>query len=134
MARDTGGNIAVDYVWGNIPMQPDDDRGAATLDPVLDSHIIASSNYNGFPGHTPVSPYLDTIANVGVPNLAGLTEAAATSALTAAGLVKGAVSTADNAAGATSGNDGTIQSQSPAAAVVVNVGSTVTLVRFVHTP
>lgn len=32
MARDTGypqvsgGNIAVDFVWGNFPMQPDDDR------------------------------------------------------------------------------------------------------------
>lgn len=37
MARDTGypqvsgGNIAVDFVWGNFPMQPDDDRtGTAT--------------------------------------------------------------------------------------------------------
>jgi hypothetical protein len=35
MARDTGypqvsgGNIAVDFVWGNFPMQPDDDRSGA---------------------------------------------------------------------------------------------------------
>ena len=40
MARDSGypnntaGNIAVDFVWGNFPMQPDDDRsgdGSATV-------------------------------------------------------------------------------------------------------
>lgn len=132
MARDTGGNIAVDYVWGNMPMQPDDDRGSDTLDPALDSHVIATTKYNGFPGHTPVSPYLDTVANVAVPNLAGLTESAATTAITAAGLVKGAVTTADNAAGATAGNDGKIKSQSPAAATVVNVGSTVTLVKYAY--
>ena len=34
MALDTSGNVAVDYVWGNFPMQPDDARsgdGNATV-------------------------------------------------------------------------------------------------------
>jgi len=73
MARDTGGNIAVDFVWGNIPMQPDDDR-STPLDPNLDSHIIATSQYNGFPGNTPVFPYLDVTGNIAIPNVVGLTE------------------------------------------------------------
>lgn len=90
---DTGGNVAVDFVWGNMPMQPDDDRGENTLDPELDNHIIATTQYNGFPGYTPIAPFLDTTANVAVPVTVGLTEAAATTALTTAGLVKGAVTT-----------------------------------------
>jgi hypothetical protein len=53
MARDTGGNIAVDFVWGNMPLQPDDDRGANILDPALDNHEIADTNYNGYPSFTP---------------------------------------------------------------------------------
>ena len=133
MARDTGGNIVVDFVWGNIPMQPDDDR-VTPLDPNLDSHIIATSQYNGFPGNTPVFPYLDTTGNVTVPNVVGLTESAATTALTAVDLVKGAVTNADNYAGATSVNNGKIKSQSPAAGAKINEGNAVALVKFVHTP
>jgi len=133
MARDTGGNIAVDFVWGNIPMQPDDDR-STPLDPNLDSHIIATSQYNGFPGNTPVFPYIDIVGNVVIPNVVGLTESAATTALTDVDLVKGTVTTADNYAGATSGNDGTIKSQSPAAGTSINEGDAVALVKYVHTP
>lgn len=133
MARDTGGNVAVDYVWGNIPMQPDDDRGANPLNADLGYHVMATTSYNGFPAHTPVAPYLDTIANVVIPNVVGDSEADATTALTAAGLVKGTVTDADNDAGATAENDGTIKSQSPAAGTKVNTGSTVTLVKYAHT-
>lgn len=133
MARDTGGNVAVDYVWGNVPMQPDDDRGANPLDASLGYHIMATTAYNGFPAHTPVDPYLDTIANVVIPNVVGDSEADATTALTTAGLVKGTVTDADNAAGATAENDGTIKSQSPAAGTKVNTGSTVTLVKYAYT-
>lgn len=133
MARDTGGNIAVDFVWGNLPMQPDDDRETG-LDASLDSHIMATTQYNGFPDYTPAAPYLDTVANVAVPNVVGLTESAANTALVAAGLVKGAVTTANNAAGATSGNDGKVKTQTPAAATVVNVGSSVALVKYAYTP
>jgi hypothetical protein len=134
MARDTGGNIAVDYVWGNIPMQPDDDRGMNQLNSSLGFHIIATSNYNGFPGHIPSGVYVDTIPNVAVPNLVGLTESAATGLIAGAALVKGTVTTADNYAGATAGNNGKVKSQSPAASVVVNEGSVVTLVVYLHTP
>lgn len=133
MARDTGGNIAVDFVWGNMPMQPDDDRGDNTLDPDLDSHIIATSEWNGFPGHTPVAPYLDTTANVAVPNVAADTAADAQAAIEAAGLVYAAGTALDNAGGATAENDGTVGTQSPAAATVVNTGSTVTVRVYEYT-
>ncbi len=139
MATDTGGNVQIDHIWGNMPMQPDDqrlddDNSTDVLDPSLGDHIIATTSYNGFPGYTPEAPYLDTVANVAVPTLVGLTEAAATTALTNAGLVKGAVTTADNAGGATALNDGKIKSSSPAVGTVVNVRDTVTLVKYAYTP
>jgi hypothetical protein len=69
-----------------------------------------------------------------VPNLVGLTEAAATTALTNVHLVKGAVTTANNAAGATAINDGKIKTQSVAAGTTVNTGSSVALVKYAYTP
>ena len=90
------------------------------------------------------SPAVGTIVNQGstvtvnwysapqVPNLAGLTEAAATTALTNAHLTKGAVTTADNAAGATALNDGTIKSQTPAAGDYANTGTAVALVKYAY--
>lgn len=64
MARDTGRydaitqtwidqNVKIDFAWGNIPIQPNDDRGAAVLDPVLDSHEITYLGWNGFPEFVP---------------------------------------------------------------------------------
>ena len=67
-----------------------------------------------------------------VPNVVGLTEAAATSALVAAHLVKGAVTTANNAAGATALNDGLVKTQSVAAGTTVNTGSSVALVKYAY--
>lgn len=133
MATDSLGNQRVDYVWGNMPPQPDTGRATA-LDGTKGFHLMLKNGYNGFPGYTPVAPYLDEIANVSVPNVVGLTESAATTALTNAGLVKGAVTTADNAAGATDLNDGQVKAQTPAAATVVNTGATVALVKYVYTP
>jgi hypothetical protein len=74
MATDTSGNQRVDFVWGNVPMQPNTDRtgtGAQVvvapnapqnvawsgysvypsrqLDPALDNHVIAVTGYAGFP-------------------------------------------------------------------------------------
>lgn len=120
---DTGGNVRVDFVWGNLPMQPDDARGAHTLDPALDNHIVASTMYNGFPGNVHAYPYLDTVANVLVPTLTGLTQAAATTALTGVGLVLGTATT--TYVGATTVNNGTVKTQSVAAGTSVNVGSSV---------
>lgn len=51
------GNVQVDFVWGNLPLQPDDQRGLNTLDPALDNHEIATEGYNGYPGFgTPAGP------------------------------------------------------------------------------
>lgn len=129
MARDTGGNVAVDFVWGNMPIQPNDDRGSDTLDAALDNHVIVTTKYNGFPDYTPVSPYLDTVANVAVPDVVAALTAAATSTLEAAGLVVSATTTAT---GATVDNDGTVASTSPAAGTMVNVGSTVAIVSYAY--
>jgi hypothetical protein len=125
------GNVQVEFVWGNIPMQPDDVRvanGGELLDPALDNHIIVATKYNGFPGYTPTEPFLDTIANVAVPNVVGETEADATTALTDAELVKGAVTT--TTVGATTVNDGKVKTQTPVAGKKVNVGTSVALVLF----
>lgn len=133
MATDTLGNQRVDYVWGNMPPQPDTGRATA-LDGSKGFHLMLKNGYNGFPDYTPVAPYLDEIANATVPNVVGLSESAANTALVAAGLIKGAVTTADNAAGATSGNDGQVKTQTPASGTVVNTGASVALVKYAYTP
>ena len=71
---DTSGNVAVDFVWGNFPMQPNDDRTdgssvevvaanasgnkswsgysvypSARLNPALDSHAIAEAEWANYP-------------------------------------------------------------------------------------
>ena len=114
-----GQEVKVDFAWGSIPMQPNDDRDI-NLDPALDSHIIATSQYEGFPAFTPGAPFDDTIPNVEVPNLVGLTFAEAQDALAAAGLD---YSSSNTTSGANSGNNGKVKSQSPAAGTLVNVSS-----------
>jgi hypothetical protein len=126
--RDSGGNVAVDFVWGNFPMQPNDDR-QNNLDPALDNHVIAATQYNGFPGYNPQSPFLDTIVNVTVPNVVGMTLNTANSTLVAAGLSQTSTTTA---VGATALNDGTVKTQTPAAAALVNTGTNVALVVYAY--
>jgi len=71
---DTSGNVAVDFVWGNFPMQPNDDRTdgtsvevvaanasgnkswsgysvypSARLNPALDNHAIAEAEWANYP-------------------------------------------------------------------------------------
>lgn len=144
---DDGGNVAVDYVWGNFPIQPDDERAtiatvpqigggsgdygwspttmvaATNLDPDLDNHTIATDGRFGFPDFTP--DYIgdsDDVANVVVPNIVGLTEAAAQAAIIAAGLSGAATYDVENA---TLENDGTVASQNPVAGTNVNYGTTI---------
>ena len=136
MARDTGGNINIDYVWGNMPMQPNDDRGTA-LTSTLGDHSRVTTSWNGYPGYVPNNS--GTWDDITVPNVVGMTETAANTALVAVGLTKGAVTTANNAAGATSGNDGTVKTQTPPAAAVINpspggVSLVVELVKYAYTP
>jgi hypothetical protein len=60
---DSKGNVQVDFVWGNVPMQPNDDR---TIQPILgtanygtnldftkDNHVIVETGWNGYPLYTP---------------------------------------------------------------------------------
>ena len=68
-----------------------------------------------------------------VPNVVGMTEAAATTALTNAHLAKGIVTTANNASGATALNDGKIKTQNPASGVKANTDSAVELVKYAYT-
>ena len=63
-----------------------------------------------------------------VPNLAGMTQSAASAALVAVGLVLGTVS--DSTDGATSENNDTVKSQSVAAGQKANTGSAVNIVLF----
>ena len=168
MANDTGGNVKVDFVWGNVPMQPDDQRSgdgnptvvsaanasqnngwsgySVIASPVLtktaitktlnqgitqsvpNNHSVALNNWNGYPDYTPVPPYLDTTDQAAIPNVVGQLEAAATTALTNASFVKGAVTT--TGVGATVANDGQVKTQTPAAATVANLGTSVALVKF----
>lgn len=53
VTRDSLGNVQVDFVWGNFPLQPDADRGENTLDPTLDNHSIATTGYANFPQFIP---------------------------------------------------------------------------------
>jgi hypothetical protein len=115
--------VQVDFAWGNIPMQPNDDRGMAQLDPTLDSHIIATSQYEGFPAFTPGAPFDDTIPNVEVPDVVNMLTGLAYGAVDAVGLQYSVTDT--RTAGATAENDSYVYSQTPAPGTLVNVGDTV---------
>ena len=109
MANDTGGNVAVDFVWGNFPMQPNDQRGGTNLTPTLDSHNIVTAAWNSFPAFT--SP--NTTGTLTVPNVVTQNLATATATLTAAGFLVGNVTS--TAGGGTSGN---VKQQTPVATTV----------------
>ena len=81
---DDSGNVVVDFVWGNMPMQPNDDRaenGGSLLDYTLDSHNIVEDGWNGYPLYTPNSAGSQTagVDYITVPNVLGsvATDAAA---------------------------------------------------------
>ena len=106
---DTAGEIAIDFVWGNMPMQPNDVRPnavsaigtAGRLDPLLDNHINALSGWGGYPLFTPNSAGEDVAGPtdyVLVPSVIGLTTADATDAMKDASLVPTTAAGATNAA------------------------------------
>jgi hypothetical protein len=84
---DSAGEVAIDFVWGNFPIQPNDARpntATGRLDPALDNHIIALSGWNGFPLYNPNTPGEDVAGPTDyilTPNVLGLTTALATDAL-----------------------------------------------------
>jgi hypothetical protein len=101
---DTAGEVAIDFVWGNFPMQPNDVRpntATGRLDPALDNHIIALSGWNGFPQYSPNTTGEDVAGAtdyVLVPSVLGLTTALATDAMKDASLVPTTAAAATNAA------------------------------------
>jgi hypothetical protein len=49
---DTAGEVAIDFVWGNMAPQPNDAR-TTRLNLALGDHINLESGWNGFPSYTP---------------------------------------------------------------------------------
>jgi hypothetical protein len=85
--KDDLGNVQVDFVWGNFPLQPDELRGEDTLDPTLDNHVIATTGYANYPSFLPnYAGDGDTNPEVVLPELLRLSRSAAQAAATAAGL------------------------------------------------
>ena len=101
---DDAGNVAIDFVWGNFPKQPNDvrpDAASATLsttvttrvagrlDPALNDHIIALSGWGGYPlfvANTPGEDVVGPTNYVLVPSVIGLTTALAQDAMKDASL------------------------------------------------
>jgi hypothetical protein len=102
---DDSGNVAIDFVWGNFPMQPNDVRpntAGGRLDPALDNHIIALSGWNGFPLYDPNTLGEDVAGSpdyVLVPSVLGLTTALAVDAMKDASLTVTTAAGATNVAG-----------------------------------
>jgi hypothetical protein len=95
---DSAGNVAIDFVWGNFPIQPNDERlenGGALLSATLDNHNIAYQGYNGYPLYTPNTQGAEGAGYIVVPSVLGLATAAASRILSDDGL------TVTTAAGAT---------------------------------
>ena len=98
---DDAGNIVIDHVWGNMPMQPNDVRvenGGGLLDPDLDNHGIAYTGWNGYPLYEPNTAGPEGAGYIVVPSVLGLTTAVATRVLTDDGLVVTTATAATNAA------------------------------------
>ena len=98
---DSAGNVVVDHVWGNMPMQPNDVRaenGGGLLDPDLDNHNVAYEGWNGYPLYTPNTAGAEGAGYIVVPSVLGLTTAIATRVLTDDGLVVTTATAAVNAA------------------------------------
>lgn len=51
---DSSGNVAVDFVWGNFPMQPNDDRNNSDWDTPVTTSVVAAnaSENNGWSGYS----------------------------------------------------------------------------------
>lgn len=99
---DSAGNVAVDFVWGNFPLQPNDVReesGGELLDPALDNHVIAYEGWNGYPLYSrPGLAGLEGAGYVVVPSVLGLTTAVATNVLEDDGFVVTVATAATNTA------------------------------------
>lgn len=97
---DTAGEIAVDFVWGNIAPQPNDAR-TTRLNLALGDHINLESGWNGYPQYTPNTAGSDVAGPtdyVAVTNVLGFTTANAADVLADNGLTVTTASAATNTA------------------------------------
>ena len=99
---DDAGNVVVDFVWGNFPLQPNDQRpdtATGRLDFALDNHVIAQTGWNGYPLYVPNTDgeYVSGTPFIVVPNVLGLTTALALDALKDAGYTAANITTASGA-------------------------------------
>ena len=124
---DSSGNVAVDYVWGNFPAQPNDERAdgtptitatsnadqnkswtsystiaSARLNPALGNHADIEAEWSGFPDFTAnsVGKKSGGVYYISVPNVLGLTTALALDALKDAGYEAANITTATAATNA----------------------------------
>lgn len=95
---DDKGEVVVDFVWGNLPMQPNDVR-TNLLDYTIGNHNIIASGYNGYPLYNPNDDgeFVSGVSYILVPNVLGLTSALAQDALKDAGYTAGNITTASGA-------------------------------------
>jgi hypothetical protein len=97
---DDAGNVVIDRVWGNMPMQPNDARDESVqgdLDATLNDHVIAYAGWNGYPLFTPNDDGAG-VNYVNVPNVIGVVTATATDTMDDAGLTVTTASAATNSA------------------------------------
>jgi hypothetical protein len=97
---DDAGNVVIDHVWGNMPMQPNDVReenGGGLLNAALDNHNVAYTGWNGYPLYTPNSAGPEGAGYITVASVIGQTTANATDILEDAGLVVTVATAATNA-------------------------------------
>jgi hypothetical protein len=99
---DTAGEVAVDFVWGNMAPQPNDARlSTARLDLTKGDHINLESGWNGFPQYTPNTTGSDVAGPtdyIPVLSVIGRTTADAQDILGDAGLTVTTATAATNAA------------------------------------
>ena len=97
---DSAGEVAIDFVWGNMPMQPNDARDEdvqGDLDATLDNHVIAYAGWNGYPQYTPDDDGAG-VGYVNVPSVIGVVTATAQDTMDDAGLTVTTASGATNSA------------------------------------
>jgi hypothetical protein len=97
---DTAGEVAIDFVWGNMAPQPNDAR-STRLDLTKGDHINLESGWNGFPQYTPNTTGSDVAGStdyVKVPNVLGLLTADADDVMKDSGLTVTTASAATNTA------------------------------------
>ena len=85
---DTAGEIAIDFVWGNMAPQPNDAR-TTRLDLTLGDHINLESGWGGYPQYTANTAGSDVAGStdyVQVPNVIGMTTANADDVMKDSGL------------------------------------------------